>query len=198
MKKDLGKKFTLAQWINIFKKGSKFYYLSDLMKLSGLSYSAARKAAQRLVKKGILIRIYTEYFGNSLCSYQAEEVANRVYPPSYVSCETALFHHGVIDQAPFAIVSVSTRKGKRIRIGENRFIYHKILRSLFWGYVSDKGYLLAEPEKALLDWFYLKSRKNIKPPLDEINWVQLDLKKLKKYSKHYPKNIQLRLLNYFS
>src|SRR3989338_10389090 len=93
------KNFTLIHWIKIFTTGKKFYHLSDLMKLGHLKVNTARKTAQRLIQKGILIKLYRELYGNSLMTYQAEEAANLIYPPSYISCETALFHYGILDQA---------------------------------------------------------------------------------------------------
>ncbi|OGQ07078.1 MAG: hypothetical protein A3G32_03790 [Deltaproteobacteria bacterium RIFCSPLOWO2_12_FULL_40_28] len=182
-------KFTLSQWIQIFKRGRKFYHLADLMKLSGLKLDAARKAAYRLVREDILVKLRPEFFANSFCNYQAEEVANTIYPPSYISCETALFHYGVIDQAPFVIVSVSTRKSRRMRVKNNAFIYHKMAFSLFWGFTQKPGFRIAEPEKALLDWLYLMSRKGLKPSLDELNWEQLNKKKLRLYARRFPKYV---------
>lgn len=193
MKRRSKKNVTLAQWISIFKGGRKFYRLSDLMKLGGLGVDATRKAAQRLVSQGILSKLYCEFFGNRLQTYQTEEVAGIIYPPSYISCETALFHHSIIDQAPMSVVSVSTRKSKRIQIGEGGLIYHKVHPSLFWGYARVDGYLLAEPEKALLDWIYLSARKNFRPPLDELNREHLDLKKLKRYAARFPLFVRRRL-----
>lgn len=193
MKTKRKQNFGLAQWVGIFKGGRKFYHLSDLMKFSGLPPSSVRKATQRLLKEGLLIKLYPEFFGNTLATYQTEEVAGAVYPPSYVSCETALFHHGVIDQAPFKVVSVSTRKTKRIKIGANELIYHKIATSLFWGYTRAEGYLLAEPEKALLDWLYLNPKKDVAQTLDEINWDQVNLRRLKKYVSLFPPHIRRML-----
>jgi len=189
MKAGKAKKFTVFQWINLFKNGGKFYHLADLMKLSGLGYFAARKAAQKLVRENILIKLYPEFFANGFSTPQAEEVANVVYPPSYISCETALFHHGIIDQAPFVIVSVSTRKSRRIRIGDNHFLYHRIKNSLFWGYTQELGYLMAEPEKALLDWLYLNPKKHVQFLLDEVNWDMLNAEKVKKYSRSFPEYV---------
>lgn len=191
------KNFTLAKWIQILKNGRKFYHLADLMKLANLKIHAARKTAQRLIQKGILVKLYREFYGNQWVTYQAEEVANLIYPPSYISCETALFHYGILDQAPFSITSVTSRKSKRIRTGNNEFIYHKIHPSLFWGYSREVGYLLAEPEKALLDWLYLNPKRITQSFLDEMNREQLNQKKLKKYAAHYPKYVQSTTSNIF-
>ena len=75
-----------------------------------------------------------------------------------------------------------------------KFIYHSIKKSLFFGYqqihVKSEPYLIAEPEKALLDFLYFKKSK-IKAKEDiasfRFNWKSIkekvDVKKLKKYLK---------------
>lgn len=193
MSKRRGKKFGVLKWIGIFKNGLKFYHLSDLMKISGLEYAAARKAAQKLVRGKILIKIGPEYFANNFSTVQTEEIANAAYSPSYVSCETVLFQQGVLDQAPFAIVSISTRKSRRIRITGNYLYYRKVKPSLFWGYQRMEGCVKAEPEKAFLDWLYFQSKTQIQSGLDEINWDMLDMDKLWRYARKYPEHIRKAL-----
>jgi len=65
------------------------------------------------------------------------------------------------------------------------FELHKIKRQLYFGYDSN---FIAEPEKALLDTIYIRR----KIPA-EINVELLNLEKLVKYSKKYPKTIQKRI-----
>jgi hypothetical protein len=77
------------------------------------------------------------------------------------------------------------------------FIYRHLKNNLFFGYtkINKNGqvYLLAEREKALLDYIYLNSHK-IKN-IDDVEELRLNsnaLKKIsktkiKKYSKFYPK-----------
>jgi predicted transcriptional regulator of viral defense system len=38
------------------------------------------------------------------------EIANRIYSPSYISFETALFWHGLIPESVYGITSASTRR----------------------------------------------------------------------------------------
>lgn len=177
------KKFTIDRWIELLRSGRKFYRIADMMKLSGLNYAASRAAAHRLAKKGLLVRIGKELFGNMMASFSPEEAACQSYLPSYLSCEYALSRHGVIDQMAVLLTAVTLRRSKKAKIGQMEVVYRHLRKNLFWGYIAEGDSFIAEPEKALLDWLYLSKTP---PSLDELNWDQLDKMKLKSYAKKFP------------
>jgi len=81
---------------------------------------------------------------------------------SYISCETALNCYGIIPDVPFSVVSVTNKKTSTIKTKNyGTFIYHHIKPDLFFSYknvnVASYSYKIAEPEKALFDFLYLKS-----------------------------------------
>ena len=73
--------------------------------------------------------------------------------------ESALAWYGFIPEIVYAYTSVTARITRTFENACGRFIYRYVKSELFWGYVemkTDNGaFLLAEPEKALLDYFYL-------------------------------------------
>ncbi|MDP2646218.1 MAG: hypothetical protein Q8P24_14855, partial [Desulfobacterales bacterium] len=77
----------------------------------------------------------------------------------YLSLESALARYGFIPEIVYAYTSVTARITRSFENAWGRFIYRHVKSDLFWGYVEMKTehgpYLLAEPEKALLDYFYL-------------------------------------------
>lgn len=93
-------------------------------------------------------------------------MANRIYVPSYVSMEIALAHYNLIPEAVYGITSISSRKTNRFVTSFGEFTYHHIKPQLMFGYqlVSFRGHTcrIAEPEKAILDYFYLNSHLNTK------------------------------------
>lgn len=119
------------------------------------------------VKKGYLIRlkkgIYA--FSRGKEKLQGEEIASLLYQPSYLSLESALAWHGFIPEIVYAYTSVTAKTNRTFQNDFGHFIYRHLKSELFWGYIEMKTehgrYLLAEPEKALLDYFYLN--------LDRIN-----------------------------
>lgn len=135
-------------------------------------------------------------FSESLAELAAEEIAGSLYGPSYISLEKALSIYGLIPEIVPAITSVTSKATRTFSNQGGEFIFRKIKPSLFFGYSQKKGkfrpYLLAEPEKALLDLLYLK-RINDRAGLEElrINWKLarkvFDKLKFKKYLSKYQK-----------
>lgn len=77
--------------------------------------------------------------------------------PSYVSLQTALYRHGMIDQIPSMIFVVSLARSGRIETQLGTYSVHHVQPAFFAGFQSlpDSGIKLALPEKALVDFFYL-------------------------------------------
>lgn len=114
------------------------------------------------VKKGHLTMLRR---GLYIVSESAEAVdpmilATKLYEPSYVSMEKALNFYGIIPEAVFTVTSVTTRKTKEFRTKRGNFSYQKIKREAFGGYETKRNgqisFNMAVPEKALVDFFYLK------------------------------------------
>lgn len=87
-------------------------------------------------------------------------IASVLKRPSYISLEKALEYHGLIPEAVPVYTSVTTKRPERIVTAVGTFDYRHIKTGLFWGYnsviVNKQQAFIAVPEKALLDFFYLK------------------------------------------
>lgn len=184
---------TLSRWLKILKNGRPIYYLADLCKLSGLSIASMRRTAQRLVSQGLLCKAGKEIYLNVLTPVAIEDIAAVLYRPSYISMESALFHHGVITQVPFITTCVTTRLTRTMQTPLGEIIYQHIKPSLYFGYEKSGASFLAEAEKAALDFIYLNLQNGHTPHLDEWNWVQFSLKKINLYAQKYPNSVR-RLL----
>ncbi|MDA3890763.1 MAG: hypothetical protein PF517_03760 [Salinivirgaceae bacterium] len=115
-------------------------------------------------KKGYIYKLRSQHYCFADEQYDEEKqyiIANRIYKPSYVSLETALFYYGLIPEAVFTITSISTLKTKSFKNSVGNFTYNTLGASRFFGYRLVQNELftfkIAEPEKALLDFLYLKS-----------------------------------------
>ena len=86
-------------------------------------------------------------------------IANRVYAPSYISLESALWYHGFIPEGVFHTTSVTTLHTRKFDIGKTRYFYRNVKPSYFFGYdiVEHEGAAvrMADVEKTLLDELYL-------------------------------------------
>ncbi len=121
-------------------------------------------------------------------------IANKMYAPSYVSLETALSYYSILPEVSMAVVSVTSKITRRFKNTHGLFIYRSVQPEAFHGYVIEKhngfNVLIAEPEKAFVDYLYFKTLRGEKfdrraERLDQKRVDQLNKKKLDKYAKVY-------------
>ncbi len=127
-------------------------------------------------------------------------IACRIYRPSYISTQMALSIYGMIPEAVTSITSVTTLKTARYENLFGQYAYQNIKPSMLFGYkpvalqpatsaptAPRQTWLLAEPEKALLDFLYLYPFYNHESELEQLRLDEsymaedLDLEKLDKY-----------------
>lgn len=129
----------------------------------------------RWVEEGKLIRLKRGVY--LLAERQIEDrflLAPVLYRPSYISLETALNSLGIIPDIPAVVTSVTTNKTCQFRTNLGSFIYHRIKPELFFGYTKVSRdpfvYFIAQPEKAVLDYLYFKSRGIYPKSLQEVRF----------------------------
>lgn len=143
-------------------------------------------------QKGYIIKLAkTVYCFPDFCRTEMHlfRVANKLYPPSYVSFETALAFHNLIPEAVMQLKSATTRKTYSSETEIGNFEYKNIKKTLFFGYavhhVDEQPVLIAEPEKALLDLIYqnpsLKTKEDFtglrlnEPGMCKFNWGKMEI-----------------------
>lgn len=129
-------------------------------------------------------------------------VANRIYRPSYISLHTALSIYGMIPEAVANITSVTTQKTLNFQNAFGNYFYYTVKPDLFFGFKPvmlpsrnseinspQQTWLLAHPEKALLDLLYLYPFYNNEEEIEQLrldeDFLQtgLDLNQLNEYLK---------------
>jgi len=115
-------------------------------------------------KKNYLTKLRNGYYKLNIVRNSEFELfitANKIYTPSYISLESALSFYGIIPEAVFSVTSVTTLKTNSFENKEGNFIYKHLKSKLFFGYqliqAGDFFYKIADIEKAILDFFYLKN-----------------------------------------
>jgi predicted transcriptional regulator of viral defense system len=118
------------------------------------------------------------------------ELANHLYKPSYISLETALNYYGLIPDVPQGVTSVNLITTKKIINKYGHYFYSKISPSLFFGFTKvqppggNRYFNLASPEKALLDYIYLRKIKSLKDL--RLNLSSINKNLYKEYVLKYP------------
>lgn len=117
-------------------------------------------------------------------------IANRLVGGSYVSCQSALAHYGLIPEYAPVVVSVTAARPARWETPFGAFEFRHLKTDLLRGYRQvDLGggqkAFVATPEKALLDWIYLQPGADAPDYLRELrlqNWERLDLEELVRWA----------------
>lgn len=122
-------------------------------------------------------------------------IANRLYEPSYVSLETALSYYSIIPEVSMSVTSVSTKPTREFRNRHGLFAYHTVKPNFFTGYRVMKQnnfeILIAEPEKAMVDFLYFNKKINFaEERLEKDILSKLSKKKMNNYAKL--RNVDLR------
>ncbi len=152
-------------------------------------------------KSGDLVSLKRGLYMFSDIKPVASEIARSLYAPCYLSLEYALSFYGILPEAVFEYTLVTTKATRRFETPVGVFTYRTISRKVFTGF--DANTLMAEKEKALVDWFYFNT-----PRLEatETFWEQsrleamttdLDFKKVFRYARLFQSKKLLFLLHSF-
>ncbi len=124
------------------------------------SVGAANKTLSRLALAGLVLRIRHGLWATrpALDPKVLPEYLTQPWP-SYISLQTALYAHGMIEQIPSVIFAVSLDRARRIRTSVGTFLIHHVAPEFFGGFEEKGGVKMATPEKALLDMLYLSGTR---------------------------------------
>lgn len=169
-----------------------FFTVSVLGDISGVKKeSTLFSVIKRLLRSGILRKIEKNKYILKEAYIHDFSLANTLYQPSYISFETALNFYGILSQFPREISSSTSRKTIRKIIDDKLFNFVHLKKDLFWGYEKKEGFLIAYPEKALLDQLYLSSKGLRSLDLDECDFSSINLPRFQYYLDKFPASRQL-------
>ncbi|HBC44636.1 MAG: hypothetical protein UX08_C0001G0069 [Candidatus Collierbacteria bacterium GW2011_GWB1_45_35] len=134
------------------------FSVSDILKIDAKFYAQRLSEWQR---KGYIKKITKGYYTFSDTKINESVlsiIANRLYSPSYISLEMALSFYGIIPESVYTITSITSRRTRNIKTEIGQFSYTSVRPDLFFGYRLEPhkqhNFMIAEPEKAILDFFY--------------------------------------------
>jgi len=177
----------------IYNSGFSLFYTKTLKDILDIKkQSTLFSVVKKLVNAKILIRIGRNKYLLKDGNIKDFSIANFIYNSSYISFESALNFYGILSQFPYEISNATSRKTVKKYFHDKIFTYTHIQKKLFWGYEKKDGFIIAYPEKALLDQLYLSSKGYKKINIDEYNFTNINISRLKKYLKEYPKTKQFQ------
>ncbi len=177
----------LIQTLQSLDRG--YFTVADMEKIIGLSRESLKVSLYRLTAKKILTRVKRGVYQLSISEIDVKKIANQLYYPSYLSFESALSIYGILSQIPYTETFATVKKSKKMTLGNTEVEFTQLKKELFFGYVLDKGIYIAEPEKALLDEFYLVSRGKRSINIDELDLKEIEKEKIGEYANKFPSYI---------
>lgn len=173
-------------WLNFFKthSDSKIFYINHLKLLTNMNEHSLKIALVRLNNKKLIKRICRGFYANPFNIPTLEEISNQIYQPSYISLESALYSCGILSQIPQVLTCTTTQLPRTFDTSFGTIEYHQLKKDYFWGFINKRGYFIAEPEKALLDYFYLRKNKHTESDFSELNFNNINRRKLKSYAEN--------------
>lgn len=130
----------------------------DVAALLHVSTTNATTILRRLASEGMIAHLSR---GRWLVNQKVDRLAlpeliSAPYP-AYISLQSALFHHGMIEQIPSVIYAVTPARTRRLQTPMGTISFHLMPTKLFKGFElsSSSDAKIATPEKALFDLVYL-------------------------------------------
>lgn len=198
------------KYIDFYNK-FKDYPLVELENIKNVYPDFDTRRLYEWQKNGYLNKIINKFYiikDKKFTDCEVNFIANKLCEPSYLSLEFALNYYSLIPEIVFWRTSITSKKTKKYTVEIGNFLYHSIKEQLFFGYklvkFNNSAFKIAEPEKALLDFLYL--RKDVKNENDlyelRINEYEykeiIDQEKLKKYLEKFDSKIltkKIKILN---
>lgn len=160
----------------------------EFMRIFPASPASIKYFLEEQVDAGLLLRLKKGLYTLRTDLPSEEEIANKLWQPSYLSFEYALAYYNILPEMTYIITSATTKTTRIFALDYQTFGYYTIKKEAYTGYVLQrterKSFLIAEPEKALVDYLYFVSIGK-RPENDRLNTSNLDKGKILKYVQLY-------------
>ncbi len=140
-----------------------WFDLASVVQLTGLPGESFAVQLHRWCKAGKLLPLRRGMYAFAeryrRMPINTARLANELYAPSYLSTHWALAFYGLIPEKVVTYTSVTPRVPRTFVNAFGTFAYRHLKPAAFFGYrravIDGASVLLAEPEKALLDFWHL-------------------------------------------
>ncbi len=142
--------------------GKKLFTITELANIAATSHHALNVELERLTKNGVLAKYARGVYG-APNKATPEDLLRYLDAHAYITSDYALFHHGMITQAPKTFTCFTDRRHNRSRVRKSslgRFVFVTVKKPI---YAPPSGGLIAAGEQALYDFIYLMRRKGVDP-----------------------------------
>ncbi|MBI2611850.1 hypothetical protein HYW54_03845 [Candidatus Gottesmanbacteria bacterium] len=113
---------------------------------------------EKQVYDGLFLRLKNGLYILATDMPREEEIANKLYFPSYISFEYALAYYNRLPEMPQYITSATTKPTRSFATSSRSYAYYTIKKEAYTGYLlvekNNRRFLIADPEKTYVDYLY--------------------------------------------
>ncbi|PIU74226.1 hypothetical protein COS77_02590 [Candidatus Roizmanbacteria bacterium CG06_land_8_20_14_3_00_34_14] len=165
----------------LLQRNLRFFTSQDFIRIYKIPSYSVKYFLETQVKKGLFSRLKRGIYTLKTDIPSEEEIANAIYKPSYISFEYALAYYNLIPEMVYSVTSATTMPTRLFNVSGKAFSYQTIKKEAFTGYslnkIEGKNFLIAEKEKALVDYLYFVSLKK-SPENDRLETKGFDKEKI--------------------
>lgn len=182
-------------FLKLAEKLPKFFSVKDVQLILSIQTDSARVLCARYTKKGIFLRIKRDLYVFKEVFLHLDRgsilhISGLIQENTYISFITALAYYGILPGLPHYTEAVSFQRSIEKQVGHLTWKYHRLPKKLFFSYQKKDNFMIATPEKALLDLLYLYSLGRYYVDLKRINLEALSFEKLLELSHRFPLRTQ--------
>lgn len=145
----------------LLKRKIRVFTAQEFRRIFHASPHSTKYFLETQVQQGFLMRLKRGIYALKTDPPSEEEMANAIYRPSYISFEYALAYYNLLPEMPYIVTSATTKPTRLFTTTGSSFSYRTIKKEAYTGYAlvkqDQKLFLIAEKEKALVDYLYFFS-----------------------------------------
>ena len=172
----------------LIKRGALIFTPQDFQRIFHTNRFSTKYFLEEYTRVGLFLRLKKGLYTLKGDLPPEEEIANLLYRPSYVSFEYALGTYNILPEMTYSITSATPKPTRSFEVGGQTFSYFTIQSKAFTGYIPvmirGRTVLIAQPEKALIDYLYFVSLGK-KPKNERLNTTNLEVEKTLHYASLY-------------
>jgi len=182
----------------LIKRGIKMFSIEDFKRVFDLPKYKVKYFLEKESDGGVLLRLKRGLYCLTTDMPAEEEIANRLYKPSYISFEYALSNYSILPEMTYSVSCATTKSTRNFEVQGKNFVYYKIKRRAYTGYGlvnrQGKSFLMAEAEKAVVDYLYFVAlgKKSVN---ERLNTTSLDKGKLLDYGRLFQRDKLMDLIS---
>ncbi|OGK15893.1 hypothetical protein A2690_04535 [Candidatus Roizmanbacteria bacterium RIFCSPHIGHO2_01_FULL_39_12b] len=181
----------------LLKNNRQVFTTQEFERLFQIKGHRAKYFLEQQTKQDLFIRLKRGLYALKTDLISEEEIANKLYVPSYISFEYALAFHSVIPEMVYTITCATTKPTRLFNANNREFAYFTIKKSAYTGYIMKKNgsrqILVATPEKAFVDYLYYVSLGR-KSPNDRFQTKKLDKNMTLQYARLFQREKLIKLV----